>query len=338
MLGFSVIAEASCGPGQSDLCTFCAHQEALFPGPKSTPDQSGDRAERLLPEAVEVIEASPRIGQKALRARLQVGPDVARNVVERAIEVGRVRWGRVDYVDGRGRPRVRQGLFPIRPGENEIDADSGECPIGVGELRELRSKRGLTGLELAKLIAERVGVTVSTAGGWQQKSGVPAAHAREVRELLGAMPEIGEIEFRCAARRQVCEVLSTAPEGISQRRLPRGLPEAMRRLVMGGDLIEEMLDAGVIHERPAPRAAGPGERCVWLFDGPAPVEWEPGPGMDGTEFRDILTVVDLRASHAARLLGISEAMVRGWLSGSYTIPRGMRAQIRGLPRAAPRRG
>jgi transcriptional regulator with XRE-family HTH domain len=278
--------------------------------------------------AIAAIKREPGIGLKALRLSVGATHRETVRLVERLLRQRTAHWGTVASLDAQHRRCRRQGLFH-GPGESHRAK-----PLPAKKLRELRLERHLTEQRLGEIIAGELDVAEATVMAWY-RSGVPPARAPQVLAVIEELEVIADSDFHRQAWREVCDALDGHLEGISQRQLPALVKPALRQLIRTGELTSKMLDAHLIHERPSPDRAGPGGRCVVLFSGKAPKEWDPGERMDAAEFRRILNRAELRNAEAARALDVSQGMISGWLDGTYTIPHGKRAQIRRLAPASP---
>lgn len=279
----------------------------LFPGPLPAELPPTDLTSLVVQEVLPEVEALPGRTRRQVALSLPHDRRLAERAISRALKDGLVHERGVARCTGRG-ARVDAGLFP---GSTPPPAAS----IAGGVLRRLRERLIIGHAELAELL----GVTPRLVRVWE-RSEVPPAWREAVAAAL--RPVAAEADAREAdRRRRIVEAVREQPGMPRWGELPRRLQPVERSHLR--QLLEELIAAGKLHERPVENGHGAG-----LFPGPPPPEWVPGPPLPAAELHAMRDWAGLNQKELAERIGASVASVNAWEQGTKPVPTYRRGQLR----------
>jgi DNA-binding transcriptional regulator YiaG len=295
--------------------------QALFPGPVPAELPRIDRVSLVVPQVQDAVAAAPGRTRRQIAESLRHDRRLSEAAIDRALSENVVHVQSAVARTGNG-ARVRLGLFP-----GASPTTPAPAPIDGAELGQLRARL----LVSQQDFAERLGVDPAQLRRWEG-SEVPEAWRHGIREAL--RPLVAEADARNAGLRQrIIDTVRSQPGMARWGDLPRQLHRVERGEL--GRLLDELVAAGELHERPTGNGHGGG-----LFVGPAPAEWEPGPALSADELRSMRQRSGLQQRDLAEIIGVPASSVNTWERGTKAIPPYRRPQLRraiaaGAPAAIP---
>lgn len=220
--------------------------------------------------------------------------------LEQALRHRQVHWRETWTRRRDGAWQVSQRLHPgPRRRLDDEEAMSG------AELRAARQAAGVSQSELAA----GLGTAWGTVSKWERRGRRPippavTAAARDVLEHLAAHRP----DRRQQARAAMCAAAAEDP-GLTRAALLRAAGYG-RANPAGLAVLQELVDAGELHERPTPKRGAPGGR-LGVHPGPAPDVAAPTP-LPGAQLRRRRLAAGLRQRDLAAALGVSQTAVTGW--------------------------